>query len=96
MLDFRTGTLTCSLGTETSVCMTQADVPMTYEIVESSLDPNRPWQLIGRNASRTEMCRAGFKTYGDAWREAQRRQAIEGDGQADLLDWAEQQSQTFR
>jgi hypothetical protein len=61
---------------------------LSYEIVQSAFDPNRQWQLIGKDASGTEFCRVRFKTYGDAWHAAQRRKADEVECQADLQNWA--------
>jgi hypothetical protein len=61
---------------------------LSYEIVQSASDPNRPWQLVGTDARGTEFCRVRFKTYGDAWHATQRRKADEVECQADLENWA--------
>jgi hypothetical protein len=61
---------------------------LSYEIVQTASDPNRPWQLVGKDAHGTEICRIRYKTYGDAWHGAQRRKADEVECQADLQNWA--------
>jgi hypothetical protein len=58
---------------------------VSCEIVQSPSDPNRPWQLIVRNALGTEISRVGFKSYGEAWQEAQRQESLGDECQADLL-----------
>jgi hypothetical protein len=68
-----------------------SDHQLFYEIIESASDPNRQWQLIARDAIGNEYCRIGFKTYGDAWRAAERRKSDEYAGQADLLAWVAHQ-----
>jgi hypothetical protein len=58
---------------------------VSCEIVQSPSDPNRPWQLILRDAFGIEYSRIGFNSYGDAWQAAQRQEPF-GDGcQADLF-----------
>jgi Domain of unknown function DUF29 len=56
-----------------------------YDIVQSASDPNRQWQLIGKDAVGNETCRIGFGTYSDAWNAAERRKSAEDEGRADLL-----------
>jgi uncharacterized protein DUF29 len=55
-----------------------------FEIVESASDPNRPWQLIIKDAAGTEYRRIGFKSYGDAWHAAERRKSEDDDCQPNL------------
>ena len=64
-----------------------AGTQIQYEIVQSSFDPNRPWNLIGRDALTNECCRIGFQTYGEAWRAAERRKADALQSQATFLGW---------
>ena len=66
-----------------------------YEIAQSASDPNRPWQLVEKDASGEEYSRTGFRTYGDAWHAAERRKSDEIGCQAKLLIRAAQQ-QAFR
>ena len=66
-----------------------ASNPVPYEIIESASDPNRPWQLIVRDAGGTETSRIGFKTYGDAWRAAERRTSEADSRQTNLLTVAQ-------
>jgi Domain of unknown function DUF29 len=66
-----------------------------YEIAQSASDPNRPWQLVEKDASGEEYSRTGFRTYGDAWHAAERRKSDEIGCQATLLIRAAQQ-QAFR
>jgi hypothetical protein len=60
---------------------------LSYEIVQSTSDPNRQWQLLGKDVCGNEYCRIGFRTYGDAWHAAERRKSDEAACQADLLTW---------
>jgi hypothetical protein len=64
--------------------MAQHHTAMTYDIAETGLDPIRQWELIGRDANGVERCCVRFKTYGEAWREAERRKQIDAEPQATL------------
>ncbi len=52
---------------------------VTYEIFESGLDPVKQWELVGRDANGNEHCCVRFKTYGEAWRELERRKAMQNE-----------------
>jgi hypothetical protein len=69
---------------------------LTYEIFESGLDPVKQWELVGKDADGNEQCCIRFLTYGEAWREAERRKRAERERQADLLGWSAQQEHEDR
>jgi hypothetical protein len=50
-----------------------------YEIVQSAYDPNRSWELVVAASHGPEVARIRFRTYGDAWREAERLKAAESE-----------------
>jgi hypothetical protein len=50
-----------------------------YEIVQSAYDPNRSWELVVAASHGREVARIRFRTYGDAWREAERLKAAESE-----------------
>jgi hypothetical protein len=64
---------------------------LTYEIFESGLDPVKQWELVAKDADGNEQCCIRFQTYGEAWREAERRRRAERERQTDLLGWADRQ-----
>jgi hypothetical protein len=57
---------------------------MHYEIIETD-DPVRPWQLISKGDDGKGITSSVFRTYGDAWREAERRKFAEDQPQGDIL-----------
>jgi hypothetical protein len=69
---------------------------LTYEIFEAGLDPVNQWELVGKNVDGNEQCCIRFRTYGEAWREAERRKQAERGRQADLLSWSAQQENEDR
>ena len=48
-----------------------------YDIVQTLFDPNRPWELVVAAPNSKGILCIRFRTYGDAWREAERRKAAE-------------------
>jgi hypothetical protein len=58
---------------------------MHYKIIETTYDPVRPWQLISTGDDGKGMTSIVFKTYGDAWREMERRKLAEDEPQGDIL-----------
>ena len=48
-----------------------------YDIVQSLFDPNRSWELVVTAPNGKGISYIRFRTYGDAWREAERRKAAE-------------------
>ncbi len=52
-----------------------------YKIIESAYDPNHPWQLIETAPDGKGMSSTGFRTYGEAWREVERRKIAESEMQ---------------
>src|ERR1700712_1585087 len=64
-----------------------------FEIIQCSSDPNRQWQLIARDDEGNEYRRTGFRTYGDAWRAAERLKSSEDECQSDFINMMAQQAQ---
>jgi Domain of unknown function DUF29 len=72
------------------------DSRLQYEIVQSDADPQRQWQLIGRDTIGNEYCRIAFRAYGDAWRAAERRKADPDEQRTDLLSWHARRAERLR
>jgi hypothetical protein len=58
---------------------------MNYKIIETTYDPVRPWQLICTGDDGKGMTSTVFRTYGEAWREMERRKRAESQPQSDMF-----------
>ena len=71
--------------------MRQTGARPFYEIVESADDPNRPWHVVMRAVPDGQAVPCiRFRTYGEAWREVERRKIAESEHQDDLFTQADQ------